>query len=183
MKFVKIDLEYIKYLYQFDNRVQYSTSYSDSKNSNRPYIGTVLKINGNNYFAPLEHPRPEHCRLKNNLHIFKIDNGKLGIIGLNNMLPVPNSAIVEFDINEERNKKILIRQFVYCRKNQRNIINRAQKAYEKRINKPNSFEKKIFCDYLLLEQKCQEYQAMAQQPILPNQIIVEQCFNGITQSF
>lgn len=60
MKFYKVDIDYIKYLHGFDDRVQYNSNYTDMLNQNRPYIGVVLEINQQNYFAPLEHPRPSH---------------------------------------------------------------------------------------------------------------------------
>ncbi|MGN1468209.1 MAG: type III toxin-antitoxin system ToxN/AbiQ family toxin [Ruminococcus sp.] len=185
MRFCRIDLNYIKYLYQYDNRVQYNPSYSDSKNENRPYIGIVLNINSQNYFAPLEHPRPSHKNLKNNLHIFKIQKGKYGIIGLNNMIPVPKESIIDFDINNAPNRNILLQQYVFCKNHWKVIINKAEQVYIKRTNNPNSFEKKVYCDFKLLEEKCREYiqaHQQEQQPILPNQIPNTQDFSGFTQN-
>ena len=57
-----------------------------------------------NYFVPLEHPRKEHMNLKNNEFILKIHNGKYGILGFNNMLPIPDSQLIEFNINEQNEK-------------------------------------------------------------------------------
>ena len=112
MKFYKVDLEYIRYLHSNDSRVQYNANYTDVLNQNCPYIGVVLKINEHNYFAPLEHPRPNHKLLKPNLHIYKIKGGRLGIIGLNNMIPVPEASLIDFDINADKNKKILVSQYI-----------------------------------------------------------------------
>lgn len=183
MKFYKVDLEYIRYLHSNDSRVQYNANYTDVLNQNRPYIGVVLKINEHNYFAPLEHPRPNHKLLKPNLHIYKIKGGRLGIIGLNNMIPVPEASLIDFDINADKNKKILVSQYIECKKDWNNIRERANKVYKKRITSPNKFEKKTFCDFSFLEQKCQEYEnqlLQTQQPILPNQIPPVPT-NGFTQ--
>ena len=158
MKIYKVDIEYIKYLHNFDSRVQCNENYTNTLNQNRPYVGIVLSINGQNYFAPLEHPRPSHKNLKNNLHIYKIKGGKYGIIGLNNMIPIPDIALINFNINTDKNKNILVSQYIECSKNWRNIQNRAYQIYNKRITTPNKFEKKMFCDFALLEKKCLEYQ-------------------------
>ncbi len=158
MKIYKVDIDYIKYLHNFDNRVQYNENYTDTLNQNRPYVGVVLNINGQNYFAPLEHPRPSHKKLKSNLHIYKIKGGKYGIIGLNNMIPIPNAALINFNINTDNNKNILVSQYIECSKDWNNIQSRAIQIYNKRITSPNKFEKKMFCNFALLEQKCSEYE-------------------------
>lgn len=157
MKIYKVDIDYIKYLHNFDNRVQYNENYTDTLNQNRPYVGVVLNINGQNYFAPLEHPRPSHKKLKSNLHIYKIKGGKYGIIGLNNMIPIPNAALINFNINTDKNRNILVSQYIECSKDWNNIQSRAIQIYNKRITAPNKFEKKMFCNFVLLEQKCAEY--------------------------
>jgi len=157
MKIYKVDLDYIKFLYQSDNRVQYNSDYNDSKNENRPYIGIVLSINGLNYFAPLEHPRPKHANLKSNPHIYKIKNGRLGLIGLNNMIPVPVEALISFDIKKDPNSAILQSQYVECKNNWNVIQRKANDIYRRRTIKPNKFEQDVYCDFKLLETECKKY--------------------------
>lgn len=179
MRFYKVDLDYIKYLHQFDNRVQYNPAYNNIKNQNRPYLGIVFQVDNNNYFAPLEHPRPSHQHLKNNLHIFKINKGKLGIIGLNNMIPVQEQALMEFDIKNEPNYKILTTQYVFCRKHWNFIIDRAKKVYEKQTQSPNDFTRKCYCDFKLLEQKSQEY--INQQITQNNELQAQHNTSAVTE--
>ena len=148
----KIDLDYIKYLHTYcDNRVQFNKDKPDCYNSNRPYIGIVFTINNIDYFAPLEHPRPAHINIKSNPHILKIKNGKYGLIAFNNMIPVHKSLLIDFDINSEINHTILLTQFQFCNNKKDEIYKRAKNVYEKRINKPNNFELKIYCDFKILE--------------------------------
>lgn len=163
MKFYKVDVNYIKYLHGFDNRVQYNVNYTNTLNQNRPYIGVVLKINQQNYFAPLEHPRPSHKTLKSNVHIYKIKGGKLGIIGLNNMIPVPEIALIDFDINTDKNKRILVSQYIECSNDWDTIKSKAVQTYQKRITSPNKFERKMYCNFKLLEKKCLDYEKLQQQ--------------------
>ena len=101
LKLYRIDINYIKYLYNFDNKVQYNPNREDDYTARRPYLGIVLIVNKLDYFVALEHPRVQHQQMKNNPFIFKIHNGKYGILGFNNMIPVKKTELVEFDINKE----------------------------------------------------------------------------------
>ena len=159
LKLYRVDINYIKYLYKFDKRVQYNPNSDDSYTKRRPYLGIVLKENDLNYFVPLEHPRIEHIKMKENTYIFKIHNGKYGILGINNMLPIPNEAIIKFDINQENEKykQILISQFRFCNKYKNEIYEKVNKTYVERIKGKNKFLIQICWDFKLLEQKCREY--------------------------
>ncbi|MDE6530947.1 MAG: type III toxin-antitoxin system ToxN/AbiQ family toxin, partial [Lachnospiraceae bacterium] len=162
IRLYKVDLNYIKYLNSVDNRVQFHPNKPDSYNQNRPYIGIVLSIKGKQYYAPLEHPRLQHQQLKSNLHIIKINNGKHGIIGLNNMIPVPTSQLISFDISQDPQKKILTAQYLFCKKNYNMINACANQVYQNRLN-PNSFEQKVYCNFQKLEVAASLYKAQQQQ--------------------
>lgn len=157
LRLYKIDINYIKYLYNFDNRVQFNVNREDEYSAKRPYLGVVLAMGEFKYFVPLEHPRVSHMSMKNNIFIFKIHNGKYGILGLNNMIPVKEEQLVDFDINKEnaKYKQILISQYHFCNKHINEIKERAKTTYQKSLK--NSFLKKICCNFKLLEEKCEEY--------------------------
>ena len=101
LKLYRIDINYIKFLYRFDKRVQYNTQREDEYTKRRVYLGIVLQVNDYNYFVPLEHPRPAHQKIKNNIFIFKIHKGKYGMLGFNNMIPVNDTELINFDISKE----------------------------------------------------------------------------------
>lgn len=110
MKIFEIDKNYLDYLRKFDNRV----SLLKDENFGRKYIGIVLTINNNQYFAPLS---SQVWKIKNDngVKTFVLDdcgrkilrknksditlyeNGSylnpLGAIKFNNMVPVPNHLI------------------------------------------------------------------------------------------
>ena len=95
----------------------------------RPFIGIILKINDINYFAPLSSPKEKHKKMKNNIDFLKINNGRDGVINLNNMIPIPYQYYYKIDINEEikKDKKyglILKYQIIWCNKNLEKIITR-----------------------------------------------------------
>ena len=85
-----IDGDYIHYLRKFDSKVPYN------KRAKRPYIGIVYTYNDNDYFAPLSLPKEKHLKLKKKMiDIWKIDEGKLGIINFNNMVPCTSDVLCE----------------------------------------------------------------------------------------
>lgn len=93
-RFYHIDEHYIRFLHSLDNRVQHN------KGQRRPYIGIVLSIDGINYYVPLESPKPNHANIKGGGPVMKLDEGRLGVMGFNNMIPVLPSCLLEFNIQE-----------------------------------------------------------------------------------
>ena len=157
LKLYRVDVNYIKYLYSFDNKVQYNKEQKDEYTRKRPYLGVVLQVNEFEYFVPLEHPREAHQKMKDNIYILKIHNGKYCILGFNNMIPIKREELIEFNINNENKKyrQILISQYHFCNKHIKEIQERALKTYEKSTK--NNFFKKICCDFKTLEEKSKDY--------------------------
>ena len=93
--FYTIDTDYCDYLRKFDSKVPYTM---DSKQT-RPFIGILLTVNENTYYAPLSSPKPKHLKMKNQIDFIKINSGKWGAINLNNMIPVHHSLATKVDPN------------------------------------------------------------------------------------
>lgn len=89
IKIILVSEKYINYLFKFDNNVRYN------KGESRPYIGILLEVNGNKYYAPLSSPKPKFLKMKNCEDFMRIDSGKLGAINFNNMIPLVDSAIID----------------------------------------------------------------------------------------
>lgn len=96
---VKINSKYCDYLRKYDSKV----SYNYGNKELRPFIGVLFMIDKCEYFAPLSSSKPKHKILKNTLDLLKIDSGKLGVINLNNMIPVTSKNYEEFDLNKKTN--------------------------------------------------------------------------------
>lgn len=131
-----------------------------NKNRRRPYVGVVLYVGVFRYFVPMESPKPNHVNIKAGKHILKLDGGKLGLLGFNNMLPVPESALISFDINNEPDRQyaeLLKRQVTYCNRNKADILSHASRTYYNVVNRKNAFLLKICCDFKKLEKACGEY--------------------------
>lgn len=145
---------YIEFLHKVDNRVQMN------KGQKRPYVGIVLSIAGYDYYVPLESPKPNHANIKSGGPVLKLDDGKLGIMGFNNMIPVRKYCLIDFDFMAEPDKRyqaLLMNQLAYCEKNKDLIVSRAKKTYEKAVQGNTQFYRKICCDFKRLESVCDKY--------------------------
>ena len=157
MRIYIVKEDYINYLKKFDDNIR------DNKNESRPYIGILLEVNGMNYIAPLASPKEKHKSMKNNIDFFKLENGDLGVINLNNMIPIPKEKYKEIDIKQEiqNNKKygiILKYQIKWCNKNREKIIGNAQKLYNLIINKKANLKlSQRCCDFKFLEAKLNQF--------------------------
>lgn len=107
-------------------------------------------------------PKLKHLKLKSKLDFLKIDNGKLGAINFNNMLPVTKNNIIKLDLNkefltrsEEKYKKLLKEQIYWLNRND-------EKLYDKYIDSTlNTNIAKRCCNFKLLEEKCNEFNNIA----------------------
>lgn len=154
LRLYKINTKYINYLRGTDIKVQLN------KNAKRPYVGIVLYVGEFRYFAPLESPKNNHKNIKSGKHLLKIDNGNLGLIGFNNMIPIHNSALIAFDINSEPDVKyaeLLKRQVTWINKNKATIYDHANKTYYDVVNNTNKFLVSVSCNFRRLEKACKGY--------------------------
>ncbi len=154
LKLYRINNKYIRYLQGCDSRVQ------NNKNQRRPYVGIVLCVSSYNYFVPMESPKANHNNVKSGIHILKLDDGKLGMLGFNNMIPVHESALISFDIDQEpdeRYAELLRRQISYMNKRKADIFYHASKTYYKATKGNIKFLNEICCDFKKLENACNHY--------------------------
>ena len=160
-KIVKVDYKYCNYLRKYDSRVPYNAG----KKELRPFIGILFNVKKCEYFAPLSSPKLKHISMKNNIDLIKIDNGKLGVINFNNMIPVNKTNYELFNLNKKTNntselkrQKLLTSQLRWLNSNITFVKNKAIKLYDFYVN--NKLPERISsrcCDFKLLEQKCKEY--------------------------
>ncbi len=128
IRFYHITDSYIDYLSQYDSNIR------ENKSEARPYVGVIFQVSEINYFIPLSSPKEKHKTMKNNEDFIKINGGKYGVINLNNMIPIPESELVNFDILDEENENyriILFNQFSFFKKNIKDIATKAKDLYNK----------------------------------------------------
>ena len=134
LSFYIIETEYCDFLRKTDPCVPYTM---DQK-ARRPFVGIILTEHGTSYYAPLSFPKPKHLRMKNNVDLLKIDDGKYGVINLNNMIPVHphsvravNPTISALDNAADiQYKKLLANQLTWCNANREKILGKAKKLYQ-----------------------------------------------------
>lgn len=161
LKLVRVDYKYCDYLRTYDNRVIYNNSAKET----RPYIGILFTIGECEYFAPISSPKEKHLSMHNSRDFLKIDNGRLGAINFNNMIPVTeyNYTLLELDkivtTREEVQYQILLRkQLIWLDNHYEQIKNKSHKLYDSYINNKLPYVlKKRCCNFKLLEEKCREY--------------------------
>ncbi len=155
LKLYYIKQDYIDYLRKFDSKVPYNKSYT------RPYVGVVLYYKGFNYFAPLSSPKPKHLKISSRaVDVFKIDDGKLGVVNINNMLPVLDECLVELlpTIKDIKYKILLENQLSFLNDNKRKLYHKVEVFYKRYLNGHLSINiLSRCCDFKLLEEKCLEY--------------------------
>ena len=145
---------YVDYLHSFDYRVPFN------KGQRRPYVGVVLRIDSYQYFVPMESPRPNHAKIRPGKHIMKLSGGSLGLLGFNNMLPVPPSEIIPYDISAEPDRKyknLLLNQIDFCNRQKAAIFDHARQTYSAVVSSGNAFLARICCDFKALERACTDY--------------------------
>ena len=131
-----------------------------NKKAKRPYVGIVLYVGKFRYFAPLESLKENHKNIKSGNHLLKLDNGNLGLIGFNNMIPIHDSALIEFDIDSEPDTKyaeLLKRQVTWINRNKATVLTHANKTYYAVVNNKNKFLVSISCNFKNLERACKHY--------------------------
>ena len=163
LKLYIIENEYINYLRKFDNKVAYN------KDKKRPFIGVVYENHNHEYFAPLSSPKLKHKRLNPKaLDIFKIKNGELGIININNMIPVPDFVLIELlpTVKDVKYKQLLIKQLTYINNHKRKLFKKVERYFSLYLKgNLSSNQIKRCCDFLVLEKKCEQYKGKIKQNV------------------
>lgn len=121
LKIYYINNNYIDYLRKFDRKVAYN------KTKTRPYIGVVYTFNNQTYFAPLSSPKPKNLTMNNRaLDMFKIKDGELGIVNINNMIPTLISCLTEVLplVKDKQYRKLIIEQTTYLNNHKRELLDK-----------------------------------------------------------
>lgn len=161
LKIVRVDSNYCDYLRQFDSRVPYNNKNKEL----RPFVGILFNVNECEYFAPLSSPKPKHKKMSNGIDFLKIDDGDLGAVNFNNMIPVEsnNYWLVDLDreyeeLSEQKYYILLSKQLAWLDSNYDKVKKKSSKLYQLYINNklPNNIKDRC-CNFKLLEEKCALY--------------------------
>lgn len=156
LKFYDIDPAYANYLRQFDQRIP-NISYGTN---NKFVCGIVLSVAGHDYFAPIS---SNTAKQQTNI-LIKDNTGKpLASIKFSFMFPAPDATITPKDFKAIRATDpayadLLEKEYVFCRKNEQAIRDKAAKVYRIGCSPKHTLHKHC-CDFHLLEAKQDEWLA------------------------
>lgn len=165
LKLYKLNEEYIEFLRQYDNKVLFN------KNQKRIYVGIISIINNMKYFIPLSSPKEKHKNMKDTIDFHKINDGKDGAINFNNMIPIINEAIIDFNITNENKigyRNVLFNQIKFIKKNSDLIIEKAENLYDK-VTKYHSYISNRCVNFKLLESVSELYGVYQEVAVTNNQ--------------
>ena len=166
-KFVAVTDEYINYLQKTEPNVM--SNKAESRVYHRKYLGILETLNGFNYFIPLSSPKKKDFRadgsIKNDslITMYIKDSKQLyGTLRFNNMIPVPESEVINFDLNEEgdfKYKLIVFNELYFVRRNKDKIERTAKNLYaaKKKQQKGSDGRKPLLemtLNFAHLEQLC-----------------------------
>lgn len=156
VKFYNVSDRYISFLKTFDSRVP------NNYNENRPYIGVVLTVNGLEYLAPLSSPKPAHDNFQpenptiHKLHEKRDATKKLGIVHINNMIPVIQTEITEisFGSQPQHYRDLLTKQYQFIKSTQGVLLKKASILHDAITNQKDPIYARfarVCCDFSVLE--------------------------------
>ena len=177
LRLVEISDNYINYMKTFF----YSTMMDNKEGWRsycRKYVGVMLEINGFKYFAPLSSPKKADyfpdgkIRYSSKIILRMIASSTtknpvlLGTIKLNNMIPVPDSEINEYDRDNESDlkyKNLIDDELLWIQRNNTSILKAAKLLYNLKRNEfanLNESNKKFYesiIPFAEAEKKCLEF--------------------------
>ena len=167
-------MKYINQLHNADDNVMSVSPQIDKQT--RPFVGVIVIMNGKNYCIPLTSPKEKFDK-KSNIDFIKILDEKtknkngapkiIGVLNINNMIPVNKEVIEIIDLKSSENdpqnikqrKSLMQDQLKWCRDHSATIINRANKVYDLVVNNPNKNRNltRRCCDFTKLEKVLEKY--------------------------
>ena len=155
IRIYRVKSKYVKYLSMYQEHI----FAQDAEKDNRKYIGVVFEIKGMKYFAPLSSFKDKHKKMKESIDFIKIKD--YAVINLNNMIPVPDSQIVDIDINKEKEpsyRYLLQAESREISRQKNRIRKNAEIVYNHKKHNDNSTAlAKRTNNFEMLEKLCKEY--------------------------
>lgn len=168
MQLYTVSDTYINYLRQKIPKV-YSNK-ENHRNHTRKYLGPILLNEKYFYYIPLSSPKKSDYQYAGGkmivkksivpiIRMYERNSNKekdlKGTLRISDMIPVPLRELKLYDINEEKSieyKDLIFSELRYIRKNQENIIKKAQTMYRQKItNNPSASYIQSSLDFNCLE--------------------------------
>lgn len=162
INFYNVDLEYIEFIKKYETQHRGFTRVPNvnyHSGNNKFFYGTVLNVNGINYFVPVSSKK--HSKQDDLLIRAKNRNDLVyGTLRFAYMLPIPKECLtllVRDKFNDAQMALKVKNELAFCRRNKDKIERQAKCTYERIINKRSESLVHNSCDFKLLEQAYTEY--------------------------
>lgn len=172
MKLYAVTDGYIDYLHREHPHV-YSNK-ENARSNTRKYLGVVVEMGRYKYYVPLSSAKESDYIVKfgkkmirkDAFLIFRIVSGTgddrilRGTIRFANMIPVPESELILYDVNAEQDqnyKNLVLAELLYIRNNARKIEKRAATVYKKHKSQNTEDVMRYCLDYTDLERMHDEW--------------------------
>jgi len=181
IKLYSVKDDYINYLREVHKRV-YSNA-DPSYHYKRKYLGAILYINSMKYFIPLSSPKDNDYQQDDQKNFILDEKGDRiirkstmtivrivdlnqeyaelkGTLRISNMIPVPVSELVEYDLDDEpdtKYKDLINKEMIFIRKEKPVILKQANIVYNQKNKNENYGYIKNTLDFKDLERMTEEW--------------------------
>ena len=164
--FYTVSDKYIEYLLKFDSHVM--SNKPQERTYHRKYVGILTKINGFHYFVPMSSPKDKDyingkIKKDNITTIYmKSKTNLYGTLRFNCMIPVPQTELTSYCINDEgdlKYKMLMLAEYIFCKDNLDKIEKTAQNLYNKKrtASEEEYSILKIVIDFENVENACKNF--------------------------
>ncbi len=173
-KLYSVSDEYVEYL-----RNVFPNVYSNKETTRihtRKYIGTVILLENYHYYIPMSSPKESDYQIAGDRRVIKksivpiirivVKNSKgekelKGTIRISHMIPVPQSELELYDIENEQDyayKDLVQNEVIFIRKNQEKILANAKLLYKQKAeNDLSAGYVRAALEYKDLEKLCRDF--------------------------
>ncbi len=161
MDFYRIDEDYIDYLQKYEKEKRGFTRVPNVKyaDRNKFAFGAVLEVGSIKYYVSVSSfSKSQEANI-----LIKIPGDSRetkGSLRFNYMVPVPEECLTRLvikDISDESYKRLLDKEYRFCRNNAERIQRKAEKIYSMVVTNRKQILTDNSCDFKLLEQAYREY--------------------------
>ena len=161
MDFYRIDAGYNNYLQKYEKEKRGITKvpnlhYTDH---NKFSFGAVFDVNGINYYVSISSfDKKQEANIL--IRIPGDEKEIKGSLRFNYMVPVPDNCLTRLvikDIEDEKYRSLLNKEYRFCMANQEKIQRKAKKIYEMVIENRKQVLTDNSCDFKILEEAYYEY--------------------------
>ena len=172
LNFFKVNMKYVRNLKNAEKRATGRTNTilsvsSQTNKQSRPFLGIIVLVNSQKYCIPLSsvNEKPKYKSISENITCRKIKDGEgntIGILNINNMIPVREEYITLFKIDElpddsesqKDYKEVCRKELEWCRKNKQLIVKLAEDLHRIICSGEKFLKRNICPDYAVLEREC-----------------------------